>query len=82
MALEFLAAEDPQVTDCLRQELARQRGSVELIASENFTSRAVMEAVGSVLPLSSLGLGWVCPAALGLVIGLVIHFLRKQPEAD
>ena len=38
MALEFLAAEDPQVTDCLRQELARQRGSVELIASENFTS--------------------------------------------
>ncbi len=49
MALEFLAAEDPQVTDCLREELARQRGSVELIASENFTSRAVMEAVGSVL---------------------------------
>ena len=49
MALEFLAAEDPQVTDCLRAELARQRGSVELIASENFTSRAVMEAVGSVL---------------------------------
>ena len=49
MTLEFLAAEDPQVTDCLRQELARQRGSVELIASENFTSRAVMEAVGSVL---------------------------------
>ena len=49
MALEFLTAEDPQVTDCLRAELARQRGSVELIASENFTSRAVMEAVGSVL---------------------------------
>lgn len=43
---------------------------------------APLEAVGSVLPLSSLGLGWVCPAALGLVIGLVIHFLRKQPEAD
>ena len=42
---------------------------------------APMEAVGNVLPLSSLGLGWVCPAALGLVIGLVIHFLRKQPEA-
>ena len=49
MALEFLTAEDPQVTDCLRAELTRQRGSVELIASENFTSRAVMEAVGSVL---------------------------------
>ena len=40
-----------------------------------------LEAVGNVLPLASLGLGWVCPAALGLVIGLVIHFLRKQPEA-
>ena len=57
MALEFLAAEDPQVTDCLRQELARQRGSVELIASENFTSRAVMEAValgaGSYTPVRS-----------------------------
>ena len=42
---------------------------------------APLEAVGNVLPLASLGLGWVCPAALGLVIGLVIHFLRKQPEA-
>ena len=42
---------------------------------------APLEAVGNVLPLASLGLGWVCPAALGLVIGLAIHFLRKQPEA-
>ena len=33
----------------------------------------VISAVGSVLPLSSLGLGWVCPAALGLIIGLIIH---------
>ena len=33
----------------------------------------VISAVGSVLPLSSLGLGWVCPAALGLIIGLMIH---------
>lgn len=49
MALEYLSETDPQVTDALRQELARQRGSIELIASENFTSRAVMEAVGSVL---------------------------------
>jgi glycine hydroxymethyltransferase len=49
MTLEFLSEEDPQIADCLRAELARQRESVELIASENFTSRAVMEAVGSVL---------------------------------
>lgn len=33
----------------------------------------VISAAGSVLPLSSLGLGWVCPAALGLIIGLIIH---------
>ena len=42
---------------------------------------APLEAVGSVLPLASLSLGWVCPAALGLILGLVIHFLRKTPEA-
>ncbi len=49
MALEYLSQTDPAVEAALRAELARQRGSVELIASENFTSRAVMEAVGSVL---------------------------------
>ena len=36
-----------------------------------------LEAVGKVLPLSSLGLGWVCPAVLGLLIGLLVHFLRR-----
>lgn len=49
MPLHFVSKEDPQVADAISQELARQRGSVELIASENFTSPAVMEAVGSVL---------------------------------
>ena len=49
MALEPLAHTDPAVADALRQELSRQRGSVELIASENFTSPSVMEAMGSVL---------------------------------
>ncbi len=49
MALEYLSQTDPAVEAALRAELARERGSVELIASENFTSRAVMEAVGSVL---------------------------------
>ena len=42
---------------------------------------APLKAVGDVLPLASLGLGWVCPAALGLVIGLCVHFLRKKPAA-
>ncbi len=39
---------------------------------------ALLKAVGDALPLSALGLGWVCPAALGLVIGLCVHFLRKN----
>ncbi|RNL43093.1 serine hydroxymethyltransferase [Paraeggerthella hongkongensis] len=49
MALSYVSQTDPVVADALRQELARERDSVELIASENFTSPAVMEAVGSVL---------------------------------
>lgn len=49
MPLSHLPQTDPQVADALCQELARQRDSVELIASENFTSPAVMEAMGSVL---------------------------------
>lgn len=49
MALQYVSQTDPAVADAMRQELARERDSVELIASENFTSSAVMEAVGSVL---------------------------------
>ena len=40
---------DPQVFSAISDELGRQRDSIELIASENFVSRAVMEAVGSPL---------------------------------
>ncbi|PWA11885.1 serine hydroxymethyltransferase [Pueribacillus theae] len=40
---------DKQVYDALQQELGRQRSKIELIASENFVSEAVMEAQGSVL---------------------------------
>lgn len=49
MPIEHLRKTDPQIADVLSEELERQRGSIELIASENFTSEAVMEAVGSVL---------------------------------
>ena len=47
--LNFLAETDPQVAEVLQQELQRQRDHLELIASENFTSAAVMAAQGSVL---------------------------------
>ena len=49
MTLQYVSESDPEVADVLRAELGRQRTSVELIASENFTSPAVMEAMGSVL---------------------------------
>ena len=49
MSLEHILRTDPAVADAIRQELTRQRDSIELIASENFTSPSVMEAVGSVL---------------------------------
>ncbi len=43
-----LADVDPEVAALLEQELARQRDEIELIASENFTWPAMLEAVGSV----------------------------------
>lgn len=49
IALAQLAATDPVVADLLAQELQRQRDHLELIASENFASPAVMAAQGSVL---------------------------------
>ena len=44
-----LAAGDPAIAALINRELERQQTHLELIASENFTSRAVMEAQGSVL---------------------------------
>lgn len=47
--LEFLADTDPSISEIIANELQRQRTHLELIASENFTSPAVMAAQGSVL---------------------------------
>ncbi|MEM7252858.1 MAG: serine hydroxymethyltransferase [Pseudomonadota bacterium] len=44
-----LAAADPALADAVNAELTRQRDQIELIASENIVSRAVLEAQGSVL---------------------------------
>ena len=44
-----IADVDPVVASILRAELDRQSGTLEMIASENFTSQAVLQAVGSVL---------------------------------
>ena len=40
----------------------------------------IISAAGGALPFAEIGLGWVCPAAVGLVIGLVLHKVRPQKE--
>ncbi|MGE8080383.1 serine hydroxymethyltransferase [Peribacillus loiseleuriae] len=47
--MNHLANQDEQVFKAIQEELGRQRSKIELIASENFVSEAVMEAQGSVL---------------------------------
>ncbi len=47
--LDFLAETDPAIAEIIQNELQRQRDHLELIASENFTSAAVLAAQGSVL---------------------------------
>ncbi len=47
--IEHIRKTDPEIALLLDQELARQQTKLEMIASENFTSRAVMEACGSVM---------------------------------
>lgn len=49
MELDIIRQEDPEVAAAIQKELERQQNTIELIASENFTSPAVMAACGSVL---------------------------------
>jgi len=46
---EYLRETDPEIFSAISEELARQRNGIELIASENFVSRAVLAAMGSVM---------------------------------
>ncbi len=45
----FVKEQDPELAEFMGKELSRQQGNIELIASENFVSPAVMAAMGSVL---------------------------------
>ena len=47
--IDYISKCDPEVGNAIKQEYARQRGNIELIASENFVSPAVLAAAGSVL---------------------------------
>ena len=49
MELDIIRETDPQVAELVEKELNRQQNTIELIASENFTSKAVMAACGTVL---------------------------------
>ncbi|MEK8131677.1 serine hydroxymethyltransferase [Paenibacillus filicis] len=47
--MDFLRKQDPKIVEAMNLELGRQRNNIELIASENFVSQAVLEAMGTVL---------------------------------
>jgi glycine hydroxymethyltransferase len=47
--MNFIAEEDPEIWSAVAAEIDRQQDGLEMIASENYTSPAVMQAVGSVL---------------------------------
>ena len=47
--MDYLRSTDPEIFEAIRSEAARQASQLELIASENFVSRAVLEAMGTVL---------------------------------
>ena len=46
---QSLTERDPEIAGWIAKELGRQKDKIELIASENITSRAVLEATGSIL---------------------------------
>lgn len=49
--------------------------------AENFKLtgfKAFLDTIGVALPLSKYGLGWIVPTAVGLVIGLIVYFVRKK----
>ena len=46
---DFLTRADPQIAEAVALELRRQQDQIELIASENIVSAAVLEAQGSIL---------------------------------
>ena len=49
MSFEHIKSCDPEIFEVINAELKRQKDNIELIASENFTSVAVMETLGSPL---------------------------------
>ncbi len=72
-----LAQADPEVFAAIGQELKRQQDQIELIASENIVSKAVLQAQGSVRPLGVV----VAGAGLADVQDVLstVHCREKRP---
>ena len=51
-------------------------GAVSGMVPDNALLSGLTGFAGKVLPLYALGLGWVCPAAVGLIVGLIVS--RKE----
>ncbi|MBN2558294.1 MAG: serine hydroxymethyltransferase, partial [Clostridia bacterium] len=47
--LDIIKRTDPELADAMEAEVSRQRNNIELIASENFVSEAVLDAMGTPL---------------------------------
>ena len=52
--MKHLKVVDPEIYQAIKSEIKRQEENIELIASENFTSLAVLEAQGSVMTCGAL----------------------------
>ena len=72
-----LSQVDPEIYEAIQHETARQDGQLELIASENFTSEAVLEATGSVFT-NKYAEGYPGQA---LLRRLRVHRRRGEPGA-
>ncbi len=55
-SLEDVRSTDPEIAALIEREIARQNDHIELIASENWTSKAVMAAMGALLVCEVLSL--------------------------
>ena len=42
----------------------------------------VIDLAYNILPMYDLGLGWICPAAIGLVIGIIIKVMHASPSGS
>lgn len=56
-------------------------GALPVAAQETLHLAPLLEGAKSVIPFFSLGFGWICPALIGLVIGLIHRNVKKRPAA-